>query len=264
MIIRARKPGFIQSIWSLGSITFKEVVRDRVLYNSLLCATFLILSSYLASKLTHIFAARMVLDIGLAAIDLSGSFISILIGSFLIGKEIDRRTAFVVLSKPISRLYFILGKLLGLELVVFVNWIILSICYLLVYKASGGEFYFTIFIAISLVLIQSFVLAAISLFFSTFSTGALSATFSFGLYILGKNINQIRFLAAKEENEFLRRVLDLVASLLPDFEIFSLGTKLTYDLPVTSGLLGWAIMYGVILLLFFSLCAGFSFHRKEI
>ncbi len=185
-------------------------MRDRVPYNLVVFAVLLIASSYLLGQLTAGQDVKIIKDLGLAATSVFGLFIAIFIGIGLVSKEVERRSIYALLSKPISRSQFIVGKYAGLVLTLAVNVSVMTIALYVVlaymawtepptiragWDAPGMDP--ALLKAIFLIFIELMLVTAIALFFSTFSTPILSAALTFGLYIVGhfnadlKNFEQV-------------------------------------------------------------------------
>ena len=109
-------------VWAVALCTIREAVREKLLYNLVAFALFLIGSTILLSRLTLGDFHRLVLDVGMASINLFGVVIAIFVGVGLVNREIDRKTIYVVLSKTIPRWQFLLGKYLGLACTVAGIW----------------------------------------------------------------------------------------------------------------------------------------------
>src|SRR3954447_2821471 len=189
---------------------FRESVRDRVPYNLVLFAILLIASSYLLGQLTAGQDVKIIKDLGLAATSVFGLFIAIFIGIGLVSKEVERRSIYSLLAKPVTRPQFITGKYAGLVLTLLVN---VSVMALALYAVLGYMSWVeppamraaweapaldpALLKAILLIAIELMLVTAIALFFSTFSTPLLSAALTFGLYIAGrfnadlKNLDQV-------------------------------------------------------------------------
>ena len=178
---------------------------------------------------------RVILDFGLSALAISCALIGVLNGSGLLAKEFDRRTIYVALCHPISKAQFILGKFTGLIGIILLNWILLSGVYLFMISYAAVDVLnlisSTLFIGLFLVLIQSVLLASIAVLLSTFSTTSLSVILSFGFYLVGNNISQIRLVASRLHSSFGKVILNTVAGVLPNFEHFNIGSKVTYGCP---------------------------------
>ncbi len=260
-----RKPSPLNVAVAIGTVTLKEIVRDRILYNAVLAAGVLLAVSYLASQLIFMQPERVVMDFGLSAMNLSCSFIAILIGAVLVSREFERRTIFVILSKPLTRFEFLIGKYAGLTALLAANWTILGAAFLAILIGTGGAVNATLVWGLVFVLLQSLVLGAIAILVSSFSTTSISVICSIGLYLIGNNISEIRFVANRTTTEIGRFFLESVAILLPNFEHFNLGSKVPYGFPVPFFDIGIkTLVYAIVWILLTLVVSGFVIHRREI
>jgi ABC-type transport system involved in multi-copper enzyme maturation permease subunit len=252
---------------AIGWVSFREILRDKVLYNILLCAFLLLAISYLGSRLMIVRPERMVLDFGLSAVGISSAMLAIFTGAGMIGRELERRTFFVALSRPISRFQFVLGKYAGLAMILLLNWALLSMVLSLIHLAviPKGEPWLTAPLAWSLVLLlfQSLMLGGLALLFSSFSTTALASILTIGLYLVGNNISQLRLIADRTPSPVLKPVLNAFASLLPNFEHFTTGTQVVYGLAVPLQFTATGILYAWVWVTFSLLAAGVLIRGRE-
>ena len=237
---------------------FKESVRDRVPYNLAFFAVLLIASSYLLGQLTAGQDVKIIKDLGLAATTLFGLFIAIFIGIGLVSKEVERRSIYSLLAKPISRPQFIIGKYAGLVLTLAVNVAVMTVALYAVlayltysatpqvrsaWDAPGTDP--RLLAAIGLIFIQLMIITAIALFFSTFSTPILAAALTFGLFIVGhfnadlKNFDRI---VESRPAVWLARG---IYHVLPDFSAFDVKTEVVHGLPVAAGYVATTAAYGL-------------------
>src|SRR5207237_9324739 len=161
---------------------FREAVRDRVLYNLVLFVLVLIVSAIFLGELSAGEEAKITVDLGLSAMLLFGVFIAVFVGVGLVYKEIERRTLYAILSKPIVRGEFLLGKYLGLCLTLLVNVAVmgLGLSLALVYVKRGWDPLVTcIWPAILLLYVELIILTGVAMLFSSFSSPALSALLTF-------------------------------------------------------------------------------------
>ncbi len=163
----------IQTVLSIAQNTFREAVRDRVLYNLVLFVLLITASAIFLGELTAGQEARTIVNLGLSAMLVFGAFISIFVGVSLVSKEIEKRTVFAIFSKPIGRGEFIIGKYLGLCLTLLVNVLIMGIgvSLALVY-VGGGNLILSIWGAIFLIFLELAILTAVAILFSSFSSPA--------------------------------------------------------------------------------------------
>lgn len=261
-------PSAFRAARAVGRVTFLELVRDKILYNILICAILLLGLAILASRLAAIRQDRLVMDFGISAMSVSCVLIALFAGAGLLGREFERRTAFTALARPISRLTFVVGKFLGLAALLAVNWALLSGVFIFILKqATGGYFQdalsATLGWALLLVLAQSLVVAALSVLCSSFTTTSLSATITIGLYLVGSNSSEIRFLAARLNSRAMAVLLQSAATILPDFEYFNLGTKIVYGIPVSFAFVATSLAYAALVIALCLLLAGVLVRRKE-
>jgi len=246
----------MESSLQIAKVTFKEIMQDRVLYGALICGILLMAFSVLVSSLAVIKKDRVILDFGLMVVHFFCAFIAVFYSSHVLAKEKERKTIFLVLSRPVTKLQFLLGKVFGVTQVVFVNWLMFCLFYLMTLFAFGGGFSGVLIWALVLAFFQSILLACVAVFFASFSTATLSLMFSLGVYLLGSNISQIRFVAEKSESNFYHTLLDICSYIIPNMEFFQLGLNVSYGLPVSYlfGVVGiiYALCLSAVLLLFSS------------
>lgn len=177
--------------------TFRENIRDKILYNLILFALVMILSSIIIGQLSLGNEVKIILDLGLASISIFGMLIAVFLGIGLVYKELDKRTIYALLAKPVHRSEFILGKYLGLLYTLFVNVAImtagLELALLYHGEADWGGF-LRLLPAVFMIFLSLALITAMALLFSTFSTPALSALFTFFLWVIGHfNGDLLRF-----------------------------------------------------------------------
>ena len=259
----------MQAVLAIAKVTFKEILRDKVLYNTAVFAVILLGVSYLAAKLTFIQPERVVIDFGFSAINLCCSLVGVLVGAGLIAREVERRTFYVSLSRPITRHHFVFGKFLGMAVVLVLNALLLgfALAVILVYVRANIEGTSPLSVvtveALGLFCLQSIVMASIAILISSFSTTSLSVVICFGVYLIGNNISQIRRQAEKAESLSTRILLEGIGRVFPNLEHFNLKLKVTYGLPVDGAFLAAATFYGLALCMVYLVLAGFLLRSKE-
>ncbi len=253
---------------AVGWVTFLEIIRDKILYNIVLCALLMLGISFLASRVSFVRPERIILDFGLSSLSISCALISTFMGASVVLKEFDRRTLYVALCHPITRFQFVLGKFLGLLMVVILNWFLLGSIYLFILALSSPSptecFSMVLFAGLSLILLQSGVLAGIAILFSTFSTTSLAAICTIGLFLVGNNNTQIRMVATRVHSSVGNFALRALADLLPNFEYFNYGLKVTYGMPVSLRAFGLSVLYGLTLIVVFLGLAGLLIQSREV
>jgi ABC-type transport system involved in multi-copper enzyme maturation permease subunit len=247
---------FTESLRIVGIIaknTFREAIRDRILYNLVIFALLITASAILLGELTNGQEARTIVNLGTNAILLFGVIIAIFVGVGLVSKEIEKRTVYSIFSKPVGRGQFVIGKYLGLCLTLLVNTAVMAagVCLALAY-VGGTQLILPSLGAVALIYLELIIITAVAILFSSFSTAALSALFTFLIFVIGHLSASLRDLGAALASDFARYLLDFVYYLLPNLAIFSFRTEAANgyiaSAALLSGALAYAIAYSIALL----------------
>ncbi len=260
----------------IAAQVFKESVRDKVLYNLVLFAVLLISASYLIGQLTAGQDVKIIKDLGLAATQIFGLFIAVFIGIGLVSKEVERRSIYGLLSKPVRRHELILGKYAGLVLTLAVNVSVMAVALLAVlgymswveseefrkgWEAPAADP--AMLVAILLIFVQLTLVTAIALFFSTFSGPMLSAVLTFGLYVVGHFNADLRNFENVVDSPVAATLARSLYYLLPNLAPFDVKAQVVHahSVPVGYVLLtaGYAAAYICALLL----AATFIFSKRD-
>jgi len=253
----------LRRIGTLAANTVREAVRDRVLYTLVFFAVLLIGTGVLLSTLTYVEQERILQDVGLAAIRVLGAAIAIFVGIGLIHKEVDRRTIYTILSKPLSRTEFLLGKYLGLVATLWMQLAIMSLvfagCSLLTRAPlnSGHA------LALALSGVELALLVAIATFFSAFTTPTLSSLYTMGLYMIGHLTRNLQDIGQRSEVAAVREVTVLLHRVLPDLETFNLTTQAVHGLPIAASDVWLPVVYGVGYATLILIAASAVFERRD-
>ncbi len=227
--------------------TFREAVRDRVLYNLVVFVLLITASAIFLGELTAGQEARTIVNFGLSAMLVFGAFISIFVGVSLVSKEIERRTVYAIFSKPIGRGEFIIGKYLGLCLTLLVNVLIMGIgVSLAILYVGGGSLAVSIWGAISLIFLELTILTAVAILFSSFSSPALSALLTFFVFIIGHFSSSLRDFAENLGSNSAKIFFNFLYYFLPNLSFYSFVTNAAHgDVPSVS-MFGGAILYAIV------------------
>ncbi|MBA2602085.1 MAG: ABC transporter permease subunit [Acidobacteria bacterium] len=255
---------------------FKESVRDRVPYSLVLFAVLLMGASYLIGQLTAGQDVKIIKDLGLAAIAIFGLFIAIFIGIGLVSKEVERRSIYPLLAKPISRPQFIVGKYAGLVLTLAANVAVMTLALYAVLAyltyTESPEFRDAwdapgvdpqMLKAIVLIFVELMVVTAIALLFSTFSTPILAAALTFGLYVAGHFNTDLRNFDQVVESRPAVLLARAAYHVLPDLSAFDVKTEVVHGLPVTFGYIGTTLAYGLAYITALILTSVVIFSRRD-
>lgn len=216
----------IVRIGALGINTFREAVRNRVLYSLLLFAVGLMLSALVLGKLSLHEEGRITRDVGLGGISLFGVLIAIFVGVNLVYKELDKKTVFSLASKPIHRYELILGKFVGMVLTLAVQIAIMAVVLVAVLAVQHLPVDAGLYRAIVLCFLESMVVASVAILFSSFSSPFLSGAFTLGLFFVGRSLPELREVMNKLELGTGGVVLKSVLYVVPDLRLFYVSGSL--------------------------------------
>jgi ABC-type transport system involved in multi-copper enzyme maturation permease subunit len=266
----------VRAVKTVAANVFRESVRDRVPYNLVLFAILLIASSYLLGQLTAGQDITIIKDLGLAATSIFGLFIAIFIGIGLVSKEVERRSIYALLSKPISRPQFILGKYAGLVLTLAVNIGVMTLALYFVlsymtYLASPDSRAAwetpgvdpALLKAIVLIFVELMLVTAIALFFSTFSSPILSAALTFGVYLAGHFNTDLRNYGQVIDSPVAAGIARVLYHVLPDLAAFDIKMQVVHGISVPTGYVATTMAYGAAYIAALLLVATFSFSRRD-
>jgi Cu-processing system permease protein len=253
----------MQSLVVVAGNTFRETIRDKILYNLVFFALLLIGTSVLLGTLTIGEQSRIINDLGLAAINLVAVIIAIFVGIGLVTKEIERRTIYTILARPITRVQFILGKYLGLGFIVAVNIAIMFTMFLGTIWLSGNAIYGSLFQAVELILVETLLVMAVAMFFSTFSSSTVSATMTLGFYAIGHLTSDLKGIAEKSQNQITEVVLTALYYVCPNLEMLNIKGQAASGILVEMGYQATATAYGLFYAVLMLTGACLIFQRRD-
>ena len=242
---------------------FRESLRDKILYNLVLFAGLLIGLSVLLADLSITEHHKVIADMGLAAINLIGVIIAIFVGISLVNKEIERRTIYTIMARPISRAFFIMGKYFGLALTLFVNMAVMLAVFLLTLWLYHVPIERSLFQAVQLIFVEVLVVTAIALLFSTFTSSTLSAIFTLGLYVIGHLTADLRAMVVNSEGGMGRAVVDVLYYLCPNLELLNIKGQAAVGIPAAPEYMMLASLYGLLYAGMLLTVACLVFQRRD-
>jgi ABC-type transport system involved in multi-copper enzyme maturation permease subunit len=234
-------------ILTIARNTFREAVRDRVLYNLALFVLLITACAIFLGELTDGHEARTIINLGLGAMLVFGAFISIFVGVSLVSKEIERRTVFAIFSKPITRGEFIVGKYLGLCLTLLVNVFVMGVgVSLALFYVGAGNLAFSIWGAIFLIFLELTILTAVAILFSSFSSPALSALLTFFVFIIGHFSSSLRDFAENIGSNTSKMFFNFLYYVLPNLSFYSFRTDAAHGEVPPSPMIFGAVLYSLV------------------
>jgi len=243
--------------------TVREAVRSRLLYTLLFFALIMIGTGVLLSTLSYVERERIVQDVGLASIRLFSAGIAIFVGVGLIHGEVERRTIFTILSKPLSRSEFLLGKYVGLVLTTWLQVAIMGAAFAVVSLAVGAPLDQAHLAALGLIGMELVVLVAVATLFSAFTTPMLASLFSLGFYAIGHLTRDLRDIGAASPSEAIQQVTAVFHRLMPDLESFNYASEAAHGLALAPSDFWLPVVYGSGYVAILLLLAIGIFERRD-
>jgi ABC-type transport system involved in multi-copper enzyme maturation permease subunit len=250
-------------ILSIALNTFRENLREKLLYNLLIFALLMIASSVVVSRLTMGDFERLILDIGLGSINMFGVLIAIFVGIGLVSKEIEKKTIYTIVSKPVPRYEFLVGKFGGLAITLCVNTIIMLAGLLLVLLVMKVPVELVLFKAVGLIYLECIVVTAVALLFSTFSSATLSAIFTLAIYVIGHLSSDLRLFGKKFMGGVGQGFLDALYYVLPNLDRFNLKGHVIHHLEYMGADMALTLTYGLAYTGLLLLLASLIFQKRD-
>ncbi len=250
-------------IGAIAGITFKEAKRDRILYLLFFFAALGIGASRVLAILTVGDRIKIIKDVGLASIAIFGVLMAILIGTNLVYKEIDKKTIYTLLAKPLHRAEFILGKFCGLVLTLFVMTAAMTVIFLDIVFAHTGAIEAGLLVAVAYIFLELVLITAVAILFSSFSTPILSSLFALAFYLIGHLSWGLELIIRKMAPGPGRTLVQVLYRVLPDLENFNFRTEVVHGLPIPPGIYLTSLAYGVCYTAFILVLAVLIFRRRD-
>jgi Cu-processing system permease protein len=261
----------VDRILAIAGNTFRETNRNRVMYVLLLFAVLLILFSVTMGKLALTEEVRLIKDVGLAAISLFGVIIAVYLGVTTVQRELDQKTVYFIIPKPIRRSDFILGKLLGTIITLVIQVAIMSAVFLGIVLLYGGALHVSVLKAIVLILFEVLLVLNVSLFLASVTGPILAGFLTMAVFVLGRATPLIQQINQRSQGEggALDLLLRVAYHVLPDFHLFSVSGAVELKTSVhgdffTWGYVGYACGYGVLYMTVLVLLSLARFRRKDL
>jgi len=253
----------MNSVILIGKNTFREVIRDRVLYGLVIFAIILIIVSLALGQLSFSEQERITINFGLTGIHLSTAILAIFVGSTLVTKEIDKKTILTLLVRPISKFEFILGKWIGLSWIIALVIFGLAVVISSIFWLKGMEIKNVFYLSLWGVMLESMVLLSVSLFFSSFTRPILVVSYSVGIYLIGHWTDSLRFFADKSESVAFKSMAVAVEYGLPNLEKFNWRALSLYGDSLDSLLVAQTTFYAFFWVAIGLILTQIVFWRKD-
>lgn len=269
----------MKTLWPIALITFKEGIRNRAIYGITLFALLLFGATALVAIMVPREVGKVAVDMALSTISFTGLILVLFIGINLMAKDLDKRTIYTVLSRPISRLKYILGKFLGMILLVVVTMSVLSLmamAAIILLKMTHAD-YFTRFswpliaLSVSLTIFMLIVLSAVSFLFASFtSTSFITLVLTIITYIIGSSLSGVKALVESPPQEIgfavspvTIKMIQAAYYIFPNLSLFDVKLQAAHGISVSSTFVVWSLLYGLVYITLSITLAALIFRKKE-
>jgi len=251
----------MRSVKAIAVNTFKEGIRNRIMYNFVFFALIMMVFSYFVGEVSIGEELKVIQDMGLAAISIFGILIAIFVGIGLVYKEVDKRTIYTIISKPIQRYQFLLGKFFGLALMLFVQTLFMTCFFYIFLYMTVGVINWELLKPVLFIYMELLVLTSVALFFSSFTSPFLSALFCIGFFIIGHSTTDLFDLGVKSKSAGFQFVTRLISYF--NLDHFDIKGDIVHGVQVGWGWISEVVLYGVFISVFFLTISAIIFQKKD-
>lgn len=266
------------TLWPIAVITFKEGIRNRAVYGISIFALLLLGANLLISGMIMREVGKVAVDMALSTISFTGLLLVLFVGINLMAKDLDKRTIYMVLSRPISRPQYIIGKFLGMVLLILTTISLLSvfaILSILMVKVSYPGYFVgfswpMVILAISFTTLMLILLSALSFLFASFSsTSFITLVLTIVSYIIGQSISDVKALVEAPQVVGIQvspvtvKVVQIAYYIFPNLSLFDIKTQAAHGLTIPSPYIVWTVSYGIVYTFLAITFAAIIFRRRE-
>ena len=257
----------MRKVWVVATNTFREAVRDRVLYNLVFFALLMMGAAILVGQISIGIEQSVIVSLGLSAISIIGISIAVLIGVGLVSKEMDKRTLYALLAKPVQRWQFLIGKFAGLAMTLTVNTAAMTVglyfaLWTVKHPLQSSDCY--LLAAVYLILLKLVLIVTLAMLFSCFTSPFLAILFTLGIYVAGLFAGELRTMQAVNLTTQAMRVFRGVSYVLPNFENFNVMAAVAHGRPVAASLVWQCTAYVALYAAIVLAGAGLVFSRRNL
>lgn len=247
--------------------TFREAVRDRVLYNLVFFAFLMMASAVIVGQISMDIETVVMISLGLSAISLIGLLIAVFTGVGLVSKEIDKRTLHAVLAKPLQRWEFLIGKFAGLAVTLAVNTAAMAAglflaLWLVKHSIARGDV--VVLVAVYFILLKLMLVVALAMLFSCFTSPLLAILFTGGLYLAGLFVSELRTLQLTNLTPQMQKFFKVISYVLPNFGNYDVMGAAAHGRGVAGTLILHNTLYALLYCAIVLSAAAVIFSRKDL
>ncbi|MBI2521583.1 MAG: ABC transporter permease subunit [Bdellovibrio sp.] len=254
----------LTNIFIVSKYTFLDLLKSKILILIVLLGIALITIAYIASELTYGVPQKVALDFGLGTLTLALTGIAIFMGATLITKEVENRTLYMVLSRPVSREIFLFGKMVGLLELLSLGTLILGLLSVLMYWLLGGEIKVTIFQCVFLIFAEATLVMVLSIFFSLVTNSVASVVYTLALYLAGHAIGEVQTFSYVVARPGLAKFINFYSLVFPNFSKINLKDYVLYEATLPQDYIQNACFYSITYSLSLLFIIIVLFRKKEL
>lgn len=254
----------LTNILAIAKNTFRETSRDRILLSAFFVIVAMILFTLFLASISLGENTRMIIDFSMTAIYALQMFVAIFIGSMLIYKEIERRTFYLILPKPISRTEIIIGKCVGLTLTtVLVTLLSTAVLYAILFIKTGEFYFYPILLSVFLSTLEAILLILISMLFSGITSPILAALSTTAFFFIGHAEDTFRYIFMTTHSPSVEFITRSIYYILPNFEKFNIRNEIIQGTLPTLSMILVATLYALTYAILLLIITQIAFKKKD-
>jgi len=253
------------TILAIAFSTLRGFSRDRIFHATIIFALLFIGFTFFLAGLTIVETKKILLDFGFSALSFAGIVMALFVGLTSIGKELENKTIYTILSKPISRTSYLLGKYLGCSLVIIITHIIMSITLIAIVSMVDKDLPKGLLVCFYFMTLESLIILAIATFFSvSVSSTFLAACLTVGVFLIGRSSSSIQNIVAKSDSPSTKTLLKIFYDIFPSLNRFNIREVIAYGKPYPEEMLLWSNLYFIAYAILFLSLSSLVFQRKDL
>lgn len=254
----------MRAMLAIARNTLREALRDRVLYLFLGFAVLMLVSSKIFGLLTVGDEGKVIKDLGLAGVQFFSMLIAVMMSVLLVSREVDGRTVYNILAKPVRRWQFLLGKYLGLLATVALNLTLMALVLVTMVRLYSGEWDMGLLFASAMILLEMALVTAFATLFAVLTRPMLGTVFTLAVYIIGHVAENIWLLTQQITVGVTKPIVAAIYYLLPNLERFNFKTEVVHDLSIPHAEIGVTVVYGLAYTALVLVLACVRFSHKDL
>ena len=254
----------LSSVGAIAFNTVREALRNRLMYAIFAVSVLVTFVSVVISTLSYVEGTRIMQDFAFATMRMFTVGTAILLGINLLHREVERRTLYTILSRPLSRTTFLLGTYAGLVATTWLMLLFMAAVFGAVSLAAGAPLHMGHVAATGMLAVEMAIVVSIAILFSSFTTPMLASLFTISIYVVGHLSQNLARLSNGSEDPFVRQFGSGLYRVLPDLELYDLSLQAVHGLAIPASDLGWPVLYAVGYASVLLLAASALFARRDL